>query len=138
MAFQPAQHRLSRRERQIMDALYRLGSGAVGDVQSALPDPPGYSAVRTHMRILEQKGYVRHVEDGGRYVYSPVEPRQIAARSALRQVVQNFFAGSVERVVAALLSPEETSLTEQQLSRLAGLIEKARAEGGDKGKDERC
>ena len=118
---------LSRRERQIMDIVYRVGEVAVADVQAALPDPPSYSAVRALMRILEEKGHLRHREEGVKYVYLPVQARQSAARSAMRQVVQTFFGGSIEKAVSTLLSSREADLTDDELERLTAMIEKSRA-----------
>jgi predicted transcriptional regulator len=120
---------LSRRERQIMDVVYAQGSVTAADVHEALPDAPSYSTVRALLRILEDKGHLTHTEDGKRYVYLPTQPRPVAARSALDQIVQTFFGGSVERTVATLLSSSDTRLSEEELSRLSALIEQAREEG---------
>lgn len=120
---------LSRRERQIMEIIYARGRATASEVLEALADPPSYSAVRALLRILESKGHVQHLRDGARYVYLPTQPRQRAARSALAQVVQTFFGGSVEQTVATLLSDADTQLSEEELSRLAALIEQAK-EGG--------
>ena len=117
---------LSRRERQIMDILYQRGSATANEVLAALPDPPSSSAIRTLLRILEEKGHARHTQDGVRYVYSPTRPRQNVAQNALSHVVQTFFGGSVEKVVAALVDVSDGRLTEQQLDRLAELIDQAR------------
>ncbi len=124
---------LSRRERQIMDIVYARGKATAAEVLEALPDPPSYSAVRALMRILEEKGHLRHERDGIRYVFAPVRPRSTAARDALAQVVQTFFGGSVERAVATLLDAEETRLTDDELERLGRLIEEARSGGEEKG-----
>ena len=121
--------RLSRRERQIMDIVYRNGRAAAADVLEALPDPPSYSTVRTLLRILEEKGHVRHVKDGARYVYLPRKARARAGRSALQQVLNTFFEGSTEKAVAALLDLNQQDLPETELDRLADLIEDARREG---------
>jgi predicted transcriptional regulator len=118
---------LSRRERQIMDIVYRDGRVTAAEVNERLPDPPSYSAVRALLRILEQKGHVRHELDGTRYVYLPVVGKQSARRSALRDVVETFFEGSAEKVVAALLDRGE--LSEPELDRLSAMIEQARKEG---------
>ena len=117
---------LSRRERQIMDVLYRRGRATAAEVRKEMPDPPGYSAVRALLRILEEKGHARHEEEGARYVFLPSEPRSQAARSALSRVVETFFAGSVEDAVATLLSSGERRLSEAELERLAALIEQAK------------
>ena len=122
-------HELSRRERQIMDLLYQRGRATAAEVQAELPDPPGYSAVRAMLRVLEEKGHVRHMQDGPRYVYLPKVARDRAKRSALRHVVRTFFDGSTEQLVAALLDDGSTQLSEGELDRLAHLIERARKEG---------
>lgn len=116
---------LSRRERQIMDALYRAGKATVAEVQATVPDPPGYSAVRAMLRILETKGHVRHEEDGARYVFSPTVKRDSAKRSALRHVVNTFFEGSASQVMAALFDLSATDLDEEELARLRRLIDEA-------------
>ena len=120
---------LSRRERQIMDVIYRQGRATAAAVLEALPDPPSYSAVRALLRILEVKGHLRHVKEGRSYVYLPVQPRQTAAHSALAQVVQTFFGGSIEETVTTLLTDRDTRLSEEELDRLSRLIEQAREEG---------
>ena len=120
---------LGRRERQIMDAVYRLGRGTVSDVLEHLPDPPSYSAVRAMLRILESKGHLRHESDGPRYVYLPTLPRTQARRSMLKHVVSTFFSGSTEQAVAALLENADTRFTEAELDRLSNLIEQARKQG---------
>ena len=120
---------LSRRERQIMDLLYQRGRATAAEVQEDLPDPPSYSAVRAMLRVLEDKGHVRHQQDGPRYVYLPRVARDRAKRSALRHVVRTFFDGSSEQLVAALLDDRSTQLSEEELERLARLIERARKEG---------
>lgn len=120
---------LSRRERQIMDLLYRQGRATAAEVKTNLPDPPSYSAVRAMLRVLEEKGHVRHVQDGPRYVYAPSVARDRAKRSALRHVVRTFFDGSREQLVAALLDDRSTRLSDDELERLARLIERARQEG---------
>jgi len=118
---------LSRRERQIMDIVYRGGRVTAAEVNERLPDPPSYSAARTLLRILEDKGHLRHELDGTRYVYLPVVAKQSARRSALRDVVETFFDGSAEKVVAALL--DRDGLSDEELERLSSLIEQARKEG---------
>ena len=118
---------LSRRERQIMDIIHRLGKGTAGEVLEALPDPPSYSAVRSLLRLMEEKGHLRHKTDGAKYVYLPTLPREKARRSALKRMVQTFFDGSTELAVAALLS--KAKLKQDELDRLSALIEQARKEG---------
>jgi predicted transcriptional regulator len=120
---------LGRRERQIMDAVYRLGRATVTDVLAHLPDPPSYSAVRAMLRILESKGHLRHESDGPRYIYLPTLPRAQARRSMLRHVVRTFFSGSTEQAVAALLENADTRFTDAELDRLSNLIEQARKQG---------
>ena len=128
MTKQPHVH-LSRRERQIMDAIYRLGQATAADVLENMPDPPGYSAVRTMLRLLEEKGYLRHDQDGPRYVYLPTLSRDKARQSALKQLVQTFFDNSTEQTVAALLDMSKSKMSGEELERLSQLIEKARKEG---------
>jgi len=120
---------LSRRERQIMDVIYERGQATVAEVLEALPDPPSYSAVRALMRILEEKGHLRHHQDGPRYVFSPTVSRDRARRSVLSQVVRTFFDGSVEQAVAALIELPQSRLSQDDLARLSRLIDKARKEG---------
>jgi len=120
---------LSRRERQIMDILHRLRRAGVGDVLASLPDPPTYSAVRSIMRIMEEKGYLTHVEEGKRYLFSPSESPQTAAKSALRSVLDTFFAGSIELAVKTFLTDDEAALSDEDLVSLAAMIENARSEG---------
>ena len=121
--------KLSRRERQIMDFLYQSGRATAAEVQSGMPEPPSYSAVRAMLRVLEEKGHVRHEQDGPRYVYVPKLGRDKAKRSALRHVLRTFFDGSTEQVVAALLDARVGEASEQELDRMAQLIEKARRQG---------
>jgi BlaI family transcriptional regulator, penicillinase repressor len=120
---------LSRRERQIMDVVYRLGQATAAEVLENMPEPPGYSAVRTMLRLLEEKGYLKHDQDGPRYVYLPTLSRDKARQSALKQVVQTFFDNSTEQTVAALLDMSKSKLSPEELERLSQLIEKARKEG---------
>ena len=120
---------LSRRERQIMDVIYRRGRATAADVHADLPDPPSYSAVRALLRVLESKGHLSHASDGPRYVYAPTVPRGRARDSALRQLVGTFFDGSTEAAVAALLDLNATRLSDAELNRLAGLIAQAKREG---------
>jgi BlaI family transcriptional regulator, penicillinase repressor len=119
---------LSRRERQIMDILYKLERASVGQVLAKLADKPSYSTVRAQLRVLEEKGHVRHEEHGLRYVYAPAVPRDVARRSALRHLVETFFDGSTEKVVAALLGGEAARISPEELERLARLISKGRKE----------
>jgi len=119
----------SRRERQIMEVIYREGRAAATEVLEKLPDPPSYSAVRALLRILEQKGHVRHVEEGNRYVYFPTVPADRARRTAMRHLLQTFFQGSPEKAVAALIDMSRSELSETDLDRLSRLIDEAREEG---------
>lgn len=120
---------LSRRERQIMDALYTLGEATVGEVMDRMPDPPSYSAVRATLRVLEEKGHARHKQDGPRYLYLPTVSRDKAQSTALKHLVGTFFGGSVEQAVMALLSLPETKMTDEQLERLADQVRQAEEEG---------
>ncbi len=120
--------RFSRRERQIMDIIYKRGEGSVNDVRDAMDDAPSYSAVRALMSILEKKGHIRHTTEAGKFIYQPSNPRTEAAQSALKQLVQTFFGGSVEQVVASLVSNRERGLSKDELDNLARLIEDAREE----------
>jgi len=120
---------LSRRERQIMDVLHEKQSATAAEVRAALPDPPGYSAVRALLRILEEKGYARHWEEGARYVYTPRVSKQAASRSALKRVVATFFQGSVTQTMAALLEKADTELSDAELNQLERIIKQARKEG---------
>jgi BlaI family transcriptional regulator, penicillinase repressor len=124
------QHRdLSRRERQILDILYERGEATAADVQAALPEPPSYSAVRALLRILEEKGHVRHKQDGPRYVYLPTVARDNAKKSALRHMLKTFFDGSAEQAISALLDESSSKLSPAELDRLARLIDTARKSG---------
>ena len=125
----PSPSQLSRRERQIMDIIYQNGQATAAEVLERLPDPPSYSAVRAMLRVLEDKGHLRHEEQGPRYVYLPTLPRDKARSSALKQVVQTFFEGSTEQAVAALLGMSPVALSDEELDRLARLIDQARKEG---------
>jgi predicted transcriptional regulator len=117
---------LSRRERQIMDVLFRRGRATAAEVMADLPGSPSYSTVRTQLRVLEEKGHVRHEEEGTRYVYVPVLRRQAARKSALKHLVDTFFDGSAEKAVAALLGGEATRVSGEELDRIAELITRAR------------
>ncbi len=120
---------LSRRERQIMDALHQRGHATAVEVQAALPDAPGYSAVRALLRILENKGHVKHRREGARYVYLPRAKRETARRSALKRVVATFFQGSVAQAMAALLETADARLSDSELRELQEMIDQARKEG---------
>ena len=124
-----AQQGLSRRERQIMDLLYRMGRATAAEIHEALPDPPSYSAVRAMLRVLEEKKHIRHEEKDLRYVFMPVVPREKARRSAIRHMLDTFFEGSPEQAVATLLDVSARDLTDEEIDRMARRIEKARKEG---------
>ena len=119
---------LARRERQIMDILYRRGRATAVEVQEHLPGEPNYSTVRTQLRVLEEKGHVIHEDDGVRFTYAPAVPRRSARKSALRHLVETFFDGSAEQVVAAVLGGEGTRISEEELDRIADLVAKAKKE----------
>jgi predicted transcriptional regulator len=121
--------KLTRRERQIMDILYRDGEATVADVMAQLPDPPSYSAVRATMNVLEEKGHVRHKQDGPRYVYLPAVPRERARRAAMKHLLQTFFDGSAERAVVALLQMSDSTLSTTDFERLAAEVRKTNLEG---------
>ena len=125
----PMHSTLSRRERQIMDILYRRGRATAGEVMEELPGDPSYSTVRAQLRVLEDKGHVTHQEEGLRYVYTPAVPRHAARKSALRHLVDTFFDGSAEQAVSALLGGEAARLSDAELERIAAMIAKARKEG---------
>jgi BlaI family penicillinase repressor len=120
---------VSRRERQILDVLYKAGRATAADIQQALPAAPSYSAVRTLLRILEDKGHVRHEQDGSRYIYIPTVAPERAKRSALQHMLNTFFAGSTTQAIAALLDEDSSELSEKDLDRLRAVIERARKEG---------
>lgn len=120
---------LSRRERQIMDILYQRGKASANDVRDAMPDAPSYSAVRAMLRVLEEKGHIKHQEEGMKYVYAPVVTAGKAKRSAVKHVMDTFFQGSAEQIVAALLDVSSSRLTREELDRMSALIEKAKQEG---------
>ena len=121
--------KLSRRERQIMDILYRHGRATAAEIHGALPEPPSYSAVRAMLRTLEEKGHIRHEEESLRYVYMPTVPRDKVKTSALKHLVTTFFEGSSEQAFAALLDLSSSDLSREQLDRLSEMIEKAKKEG---------
>jgi BlaI family penicillinase repressor len=116
----------SRRERQIMDLIYARGEATASDVQQALPDAPSYSAVRALLRVLEGKGYLKHRQDGLRYVFLPTEPREKASRSALKNVLKTFFAGSLANAVSALVDARDGKISAEELKRLEAIIKEAR------------
>ena len=119
---------LTKRERQIMDVLYRLGRATAAEVMERLDGGRGYSTVRTQLRVLERKGHVRHEEEGLRYVYLPTVPRYSARRSALKHLVDTFFEGSATKAVAALLGGEASRVSDEELARIADLVKDARGE----------
>ena len=120
---------LSRREREMMDVIFRMERATAGEVMEAMADPPSYSAVRATLRVLEQKGLLRHEDDGTRYVYRPTLNREKARQSALDHVLTTFFDGSVGNVVTALLQRSNGDISSDDLDRIAGLIDQARKEG---------
>jgi predicted transcriptional regulator len=120
---------LSRRERQIMDILYQRGKASASEVREAMEAAPSYSAVRAMLRVLEEKGHVKHQAEGLKYVYVPTVARDKAKRSAVKHVMETFFNGSAEQIVAALLDVASTQLTRGELDRMSEMIEKAKKEG---------
>lgn len=125
----PRPHQLlTKRERQIMDALYRLGRATAAEIVEQVPGAPGNSTVRTQLRVLEAKGHVRHEEQGLRYVYVPTVPRHSARKSALKHLVETFFDGSTAKAVAALLGGEAARVSDAELDRIAQLVKTARSE----------
>ncbi len=122
------QVQLSRRERQILDILIQRGKASASEVRDAMPDAPSYSAVRTLLRVLEDKGHAKHRAEGLRYVYLPTVPREKAKRSAVKHLLDTYFSGSPEQIVAALLDVSSTKLTREELDRMAEMIEKAKQE----------
>lgn len=120
---------LSRRERQIMDALYATGGATVGEVLERIPDPPSYSAVRATLRTLEEKGHVVHHQDGPRYLYKPTVEQESARTAALKHLVRTFFGGSAEQAAAALLGMSDTRVADDTLARLTEQVHRAREEG---------
>lgn len=121
---------LTKRERQIMDVLYRAGRATAGEVRAGLPGTPSDSTVRTQLRVLEAKGHVRHEEEGLRYVYMPTVPRGAARRSALRHLTDTFFEGSSANLVAALLGGDAARISDEELDRIAELVRAARKDAG--------
>jgi predicted transcriptional regulator len=128
MSSKPLHAALTKRERQIMDRLYRLGRATASEVLEGLPGAPSYSTVRTQLRVLEAKGHVRHEEQGLRYVYVPTVPRHSARRSALKHLVDTFYEGSTAKIVAALLGGEASRISDDELDRIAELVANARGE----------
>lgn len=120
---------LSRRERQIMDVLYKRGMASAAEVREAIEDPPSYSAIRAMLRVLEEKGHVRHQAEGLKYVYVPTVNRDKAKRSAVKHLLDTFFSDSPDQVVAALLDVSSRRLTREELDRMAEMIERAKKEG---------
>lgn len=120
---------LSRRERQIMEVIYRLGAATASEVQEGLPNAPGYSAVRALLRILEEKGHLKHEANGTKYIYRPTVTRQKAGSQALDSLVDTFFGGSAGMAAAALLDEASRSLSHDELDQLESLIARARKEG---------
>ena len=120
---------LSRRERQIMDIIYRAGQASAAEVLEELPEPPSYSAVRAMLRLLEEKGYVKHQQQGPRYLYVPTLSIERARQSALKQLLLTFFNGSTEQAVATILDISKSKLSDEELDRLSKLIDKAKREG---------
>jgi len=129
MTQRPSAHTLSRRERQIMDVLHRRERATAAEIQAELPEAPSYSTVRALMRILEQKGHVRHHEEGPRYVFEPVVPRAAERKSALKHLVRTFFDGSITDAVQALIDTSDAKLSKAELDELARRIAAARKEG---------
>jgi predicted transcriptional regulator len=124
----PLENALSRRERQIMDILFAAGRASGQEIQQRLPDAPSYSTVRTILRVLERKGFVKHSEESLRYIYEPVVARAAAQNSALRRVLHTFFSGSAQQAVAALLDPKAFRLSREELDEIGALIDRAKKE----------
>jgi len=123
----PSYQQLSRRERQIMEIIYARGEATAAEVGEALPDPPSYSTVRALLRILEEKGHLRHREDGPRYIFAPTEAPEKASRTALQRVVRTFFGGSLSKAVAALVDAEAGKLSPEELKRLEAIVQAAKS-----------
>jgi predicted transcriptional regulator len=126
---EPQSAKFSRREREIMDALYELGRASAAQILEQIPDPPSNTAIRTLLSILEKKGHVRHVSDGTRYIYEPLVAREQMSRRAVDSLLKTFFDNSVERAVTALLTRKDADISREDLDRLSSLIEKAKREG---------
>jgi len=129
MSEETAKGGFSRREREIMDALYKLGNASAAQILEQIPDAPTYTAIRTHLSILEKKGHVRHASDGTRYIYEPLVGREQMGRRAIDSLLKTFFDNSVERAVTALLTTKDANIPKEDLERLSRLIEKAKREG---------
>lgn len=129
MSKKPSVNNLSRREQQIMDVIYSRGRATVSEVMENLADPPGYSAIRAFLRILEEKGHLRHEQAGQKYIYLPTVERERVKHSAMQRVLQTFFGGSAEDAVAALLDISHKKLSDEELKRMEDLIKQARQEG---------
>ena len=129
MSRPPETAELSRRERQVMDILHRRGAATVAEIMAELPDPPTYSAVRSVLRILGEKGLIHYREDGPRYVYSPAEPAERARETALAHVVSTYFAGAPEQAITALLRMSDVEMSDAEVERLRERIRRARADG---------
>ena len=128
MTPQTAHSGLTKRERQIMDALYRLGRATASEILEQIPGAPSYSTVRTQLRVLEEKGHVRHEEQGLRYLYAPTVPRHAARKTALKHLVDTFFDGSPGNVVTALLGSDAGKLSDEDLERIARIVKAARGD----------
>jgi predicted transcriptional regulator len=126
MSAKPVSTLLTKRERQIVDVLYRLGRATAAEIMAGVPGAPTYSTIRTQLRVLEAKGHVKHEEQGLRYVYMPTVPRSAARKSALKHLVETFFDGSSAKAVAALLGGEASRVTDDDLERIAELVKDAR------------
>lgn len=126
---QPGKDGFSRREREILDALYKLGKASAAQILEQIADPPTYTAIRSHLTILENKGHVRHASDGTRYIYEPAVGREQMGRRAIDSLLKTFFDNSVEQAVTALLTRKDADISREDLDRLSRLIEKARKEG---------
>lgn len=127
---------LSRREREILDVLYKQGKASAAEVHAGLPDPPSYSTVRTLLGVLSEKGHIRHEVEGKRFLYLPTRPPQEAARSALRQVLDTFFGGSLAGAARTFLSDDDTNLSDEELAQLSELVTQAQAAESRKEKGE--
>ena len=124
------EHQLSRRERQIMEVLHAREQATAAEVRAALPDAPSYSTVRALLRILEDKGHIRHREEGARYIYHPCASRKEASHTALKKILATFFGGSIEGAVAGLLEASDKKLTDTELKKLSAIIAQAEKKGG--------